>query len=230
MGRRVAILVRHGDYHQLPKTPSAHQPFPLNDKGMAQAKAGIGLISTMLKDNNWALHPVVHSSNLLRAWQTAETIVDGVKGCETITGTDYLAERGLGSGANLSLKQLNKIIEQDPRFDPLPDDWKSNSHYRLPLMGAESLMEAGMRVANYMASTMKPIPAPEKQDVAVIFVGHGAAFRHAAHHLGVMSFEDIAKLSMHHAQPVALGLQEDGHWNHTAGQWKVRALADQAMD
>ena len=38
MPRLVAALLRHAEYRQLPDTPSAHQPFPLTDKGRQQAK------------------------------------------------------------------------------------------------------------------------------------------------------------------------------------------------
>ena len=37
MARLFAALIRHGEYAQLPDTPSAHQPFALTDKGRAQA-------------------------------------------------------------------------------------------------------------------------------------------------------------------------------------------------
>ena len=38
MPRLIAALIRHGDYRQLPDTPSAHQPFPLTDLGEHQAR------------------------------------------------------------------------------------------------------------------------------------------------------------------------------------------------
>ena len=63
-----------------------------------------------------------------------------------------------------------------------------------------------------------------------LFVGHGAAFRHAAYRLGVMSLEDVRRHSMYHAVPVVLEFRPDGTWRHAAGEWKVRKSADVPMD
>ncbi len=224
MARRIAILLRHGDYHQLADTPSAHQPFPLTEVGMDQARAAIRLISVLAEEHRWLLHPVVHSSNLLRAWQTAEIIIDGIPGLETLKGTDLLAERCLGSGANLCIAEIERVVREDPRFPPLPANWKSNSGFRLPLVGAESLVEAGRRVADFVVGVMRELPelSDEDRDVAVLFVGHGAAFRHSAHLLGVLTFDQIAEVSMFHARPVAIAEVGGGTWQLAGGEWKVR--------
>jgi 2,3-bisphosphoglycerate-dependent phosphoglycerate mutase len=63
-----------------------------------------------------------------------------------------------------------------------------------------------------------------------LFVGHGAAFRHAAHHLGILTFDQIAELSMYHARPVYLECLPDGRWRQVGGEWKVRAAADDSLD
>jgi 2,3-bisphosphoglycerate-dependent phosphoglycerate mutase len=230
MGDRIAILLRHGDYRQLPDTPSAHQPFPLNDRGRQQAEEAIGLITEMIRQHGWRLGPDVHSSTLLRAWQTAKTVSDGLGHVDQIIQTDELAERGLGNGANLSRKQLEEIVANDPRYDELPQDWKRDSHFRLPLIGAESLMTAGRRVADYLSGIMGLLPSEDDADSAVLFVGHGGSFRHAAYHLGVLPFDDIAKLSMYHAMPVALAMSASGHWRHVAGRWKVRDRRELELD
>ena len=218
----VAIFIRHGDYHQLPDTPSAHQPFALNDEGRKQALACIPLLNSMLQENHWQLHPVIHSSNLLRGWQTAMILAEEMSEIEKVQGFDELAERGLGSVANLSVSQIEKILDEDPRFDSPPPDWKSNSHYCLPLQGAESLMMAGERIAAHVQHSIESLETDTGKTVALLFVGHGAAFRHAAHKLGVLEFEEIKKLSMYHATPVALQKQADGSYRHVGGEWKLR--------
>ena len=38
MSGLIAVFIRHGDYQQLPDTPSAHQPFPLTQAGEKQAQ------------------------------------------------------------------------------------------------------------------------------------------------------------------------------------------------
>lgn len=229
--RLIAALLRHGEYHQLPDTPSAHQPFSLTPLGREQARRVGGEIRVALETNGWCLASAIDSSNLLRAWQTADLLRDALPAV-AVQGHDALAERGLGSAANLSTAQIEAIVAEDPRFPPLPAGWKSDSHFRLPLQGAESLMEAGERVATHLAVQMQALAdgygdtqvlhRQSKGDLLKLFVGHGAAFRHAAHRLGVLSFDDIARLSMYHACPVYLEYRPGRGWRHVAGEWKVR--------
>ena len=234
MPRLIAALIRHGDYRQLPETPSAHQPFPLNTQGKEQARqAGITLRQTV-SECGWSPCPDVDSSQLLRAWQTAQIIIgqlgDLFPTQPRLTGYDELAERGLGSAANLSVSAIAEIVREDPRFDELPTDWKSNSRFRLPLQGAESLLDAGARVAGHIATQMNGLAETARRDTLKLFVGHGAAFRHAAYHLGVLSFEQIAQLSMYHAQPVFLEYLAPDSWRHVSGEWKIRARHSEYTD
>jgi len=228
MPRLIAALIRHGDYQQLPNTPSAHQPFPLTPDGEAQAKqAGITLRHTISAEG-WSLSPAVDSSQLLRAWQTAriitEELAEWFESPPQLTGFDDLAERGLGSAANLSISAIEAVVREDPRYDELPVDWKSNSRFKLPLQGAESLLEAGGRVARHISQQMEILATqPPTGDSLKLFIGHGAAFRHAAYHMGVLSFDQIAQLSMYHAQPVFLEYLAGHRWQHVGGEWKVRA-------
>jgi 2,3-bisphosphoglycerate-dependent phosphoglycerate mutase len=135
-----------------------------------------------------------------------------------------LAERSVGSAANLTITQIEAIMDEDPRYEPLPEDWKSNSHFCLPLPGAESLLQAGSRVAEHFKATLQRLENQVSEDTVQVFVGHGAAMRHAVYHLGVLDFEEIAGLSMYHAEPVYIELTADG-WVQVAGQWKVRDKA-----
>ena len=234
MPRLIAALIRHGDYRQLPETPSAHQPFPLTAEGEAQARqAGTALCETVAS-KGWALSPSVDSSQLLRAWQTAEIITDKLHEHfpkpPKLLGFDNLAERGLGSAANLTISQIEAIIREDPRFPELAADWKSNSRFRLPLQGAESLLEAGERVAAHINRRMQAQAEDTETDTLKLFIGHGAAFRHAAYHLGVLAYEQIAQLSMHHAQPVFLEYLSADEWRHIGGEWKVRSEHSEYID
>jgi 2,3-bisphosphoglycerate-dependent phosphoglycerate mutase len=143
---------------------------------------------------------------------------------------DALAERSLGAACNLSIRQIESTLLADPRFELLPPDWKSNSHFRLPLQGAESLMEAGDRVARHLESRLEELQAVVDRDTLKLFVGHGAAFRHAAYRLGVLDFEQIADLSMHHCRPVFLERRQAGDWRHLTGEWKVRSQGETVDD
>jgi 2,3-bisphosphoglycerate-dependent phosphoglycerate mutase len=233
MARLFAALIRHGDYHQLPDTPSAHQPWPLNSTGESQAREGAQVLHDMITRSDCTLLPCIDSSRLLRAWQTAVIFADRLAGLTSsapqIESYDELAERGVGCLANLTIAQIEAVLHQDPRVSDPPADWKANSHYRLPLQGAESLLEAGERVAGHLSQVMAALP-PDEHDRVKLFVGHGAAFRHAAWHLGVLEFGQISQLSMYHCQPVMLEYLPDGQWRHFAGEWKVRSADSRFTD
>lgn len=234
MPRLIAAIIRHGDYHQRPHTPSAHQPFPLTNQGRGQARLAAALLREMLETQACTVHPDIDSSQLLRAWQTADIIArelsEPLLEHAQITSFDALAERCVGSAANLSIEEIEAIIAADPRYPALPPNWKSNSHFRLPLQGAESLMDAGEHAARHMREQMEALSRQVETDTLKLFVGHGAAFRHAAHHLGVLAFDEIAKLSMYHGQPVLLEYHADGPWQHVGGDWKVRAKHSEYSD
>ena len=113
MPKLIAALIRHAEYQQLPNTPSAHQPFPLTPNGETQAhQAGIKLRQLII-DNGWTLTPAIDSSQLLRAWQTAQILAEELSHHSPtppqLTGFDDLAERGLGSANNLSIQDIDLL-------------------------------------------------------------------------------------------------------------------------
>jgi broad specificity phosphatase PhoE len=225
----IAVLIRHGDYHQRKNVPSALQPFPLTKQGEAQGKACGEDLSAWLSDEHLTLNPIVYSSCQLRAWQTARLACDVlIKHGHTLTieQTPSLAERSVGSAANLTLDEIETILTEDPRFDTPPVAWKSDSDYCLPLQGAESLIMAGQRVADHLTRTTAQQPA----GTVTLHFGHGASFRHAAHLLGVLTRDQIAQYSMHHARPLHLCHIENGTWAQTGGTWKIRQLTDKTLD
>jgi 2,3-bisphosphoglycerate-dependent phosphoglycerate mutase len=229
----IAALIRHGDYHQLPETPSAHQPYPLNSEGETQAREGAQILHDMIVRNDWTLVPSIDSSRMLRAWQTAVIFADRLAELTSsalrIESYDELAERGVGCLANLTTAQIEAILHQDPRVSDAPADWKADSHYRLPLQDAESLLEAGERVAGHLSQSMAAL-LPDDHDRIKIIVGHGAAFRHAACHLGVLEFGQVRQLSMHHCRPILIEYLSGGQWRHVGGEWKVRSAYSRFTD
>lgn len=229
MPRMIAALLRHGEYHQLDNTPSAHQPFPLTDAGRRQARKAATDISREADRSGWALYPVIDASSLLRGWETAQLLSSALAELHgrpfTVRDFDALAERGLGCAANLTIAQIEAVVRADPRCPRLPDEWKSNSRFRLPLPGAESLLEAGERVAGHLDMRIRKLAADVNVDTVKVFVGHGAAFRHAAYVLGELAFDDIARLSMFHARPVFLLARGKAPWQRVAGEWKQRRTA-----
>jgi len=222
-----AALIRHGDYHHQPLTPGAFQPYALNREGERQAQQCVSMLTGFSKREQVPVAAEIHTSLLLRAWQTADIIARQIQEDTTATGdlvqTTQLAERCVGSLANLTLAEIEQIVRDDPRYANLPDGWKSNSHFCLPCPGAESLMQAGRRVADYIEQTIQAQQQRYKRGFVQIFVGHGAAFRHAAYHLGVLTLPEIGQLSMHHARPLFLRLDADHCWYHQSGAWKQRS-------
>jgi len=221
-------LIRHGDYHQLADTPSALQPFPLTSDGMQHAQQSAAATQAFSQQQAVSIATTIHCSTLLRAWQTAEVIRQQGGQQQTLCASDQLAERCVGSVANLSAGTIEQLMQDDPRYTPPPAGWKSDSYFRLPFPGAESLMEAGERVAVYIKKMVQPsIDAPSQLHLVV---GHGAAFRHAACHLGVLALENIAKVSMYHDQPVFLHIDVNQQWQRAGGKWKPRQSSERHLD
>jgi 2,3-bisphosphoglycerate-dependent phosphoglycerate mutase len=225
----IAALIRHGDYHQLADVPSAQQPFPLTAEGREQAHKGAAELMDVITARGWSLYPDIDSSNMLRAWQTAQIVAGGC-GAKSVACFDALAERGLGCAANLTLAQIEHILRDDPRYPPPPANWKADHHYSLPLQGAESLIEAGRRVAEHIERRMADLTRAGGGARVAVFVGHGAAFRYAAFHLGALQLDRVAALSMHHGRPVLLESSADGRWRHVAGEWKLRNAETEQRD
>lgn len=233
MTDRFALLVRHGAYHQKPDTPSALQPFPLSEAGVKQARDAGGAVAALAVASGLRLSPEVFCSRQQRAWQTATLLAQALS---QTTGQDLhvseneaLAERSVGAFANMTITEIEQVLAEDPRLPLPPPDWKANSHYTLPVQGAESLMGAGRRVAAFLCDRIEALGSTADAN-AQIYVGHGAAFRHAAHHLGVLAFDDIRALSMHHARPVVLKFSPETGWSHHAGAWKQRQVLQTAID
>mgnify|MGYP001284026152 CR=1 FL=1 len=226
-----AAFLRHGAYHQRPGAPSARQPFALTDEGQAQARAGGDALAAMIAERGLTLDPVIRCSRQLRAWQTADAVAGRLRAhghaVDRIDETSALAERGLGSAANLTVAEIEQVLDDDPRHGPPPPGWKSDSSYRLPLDGAESLDEAGARVAACLGDTLGRDLVPGR---VTVFVGHGASFRHGCRHLGLLTAADVPRLSMFHARPLLFCYNAHGSWQHCAGAWKVRARSEDPID
>ncbi|SNT28040.1 histidine phosphatase family protein [Tropicimonas sediminicola] len=227
-------LIRHGAYHQRAGAPSALQPYPLTNEGAQQARDCGTEIAQLLEGSAFRLDSVVHSSCQLRAWQTARIASDVLleRGFEIteIHQSPALSERSVGSAANLTLEEIEAVLAEDPRFDTPPPGWKSDSDYRLPLQGAESMTMAGTRVAGYLRHIVETASTNGHAPLLTLIFGHGASFRHAARNLGVLRRSDIPKLSMYHARPLRLCYNQDGSWAHSGGHWKQRRGGEIATD
>lgn len=220
MTRLIAALIRHGDYEQPVGVPSAHLPHPLTAQGEAQAREAVEAVQALAREQGWRIHPVIDSSRMLRAWQTASILCEGL-GAEEVQEFEALAERCVGAAANLTLNQIDAIVARDPRVPDLPRNWKYQSDFALPFQNAESMDDAGRRVSVHVESRLTALEGEVEGDTLKIFVGHGGAFRHAGAALGVLEPSRIPWLSMYHCTPVYLE-RRDSQYVHIAGRWKQR--------
>lgn len=221
-------LTRHGEYAQPANVPSAHLPHPLVELGRKQARDHSDALRYTAEQRGWQICDVIDSSPLLRAWETATIFAERL-GLRVDTFDD-LTERSLGSAANLTMDEIAAVIERDPRFDPLPEGWKRDSEFRLPLVGAESLRDAGARVARHLERRRAETQVPGGDGLYLkIVIGHGGAIRHAAVELGMLESADVDALSMFHAQPVIYAWR-NGCYEHITGDWKQRYAASEDRD
>jgi len=220
-------FLRHGSYHQKAKVPSAWQPYSLDQAGFQQSEAAAKKLLNFAAQKNLAIAPTLYSSNLLRAYQTACELDRAMHSPSEIHCSQALNERSVGALANLTLEEIDLILHEDPRVEHPGFVWKADSHYRLPFDGAESLMDAGQRVADFIRSQAPQAGAKSLS----IFVGHGASFRHAAHLLGILEFDQIRQLSMHYAEPIIFQWQSESRvFKRVFGDWKYRDLPPSATE
>ena len=231
----VVALVRHGDYHQPEGVPSAHLPHPLTPRGREQARVLGKRLDEEVRHRELEWAPCLHSSSLLRAWETARLAAGELheRHPETsfdVAEFDALAERSIGAANNLHVDAIDALVRADPRHPDLPNGWKSHPTYRLPFIGAESLMQAGVRVASHVEARARALamrPPADSRGRLQVFIGHGGALRHAAVALGVLELGAVAGLSMHHCGYVLLEREADpagapARWRQVGGEWKVR--------
>ncbi len=171
---------------------------------------------------NLILADTVYCSSLLRAWQTAEHVTALFEQRTQLESDVRLTERSVGAAANLTLDQIEDALARDPRTSVPAAGWKSDSAYKLPFPGAESLLEAGARVASCL---IEVADHAQSTSTLTLVVGHGASLRHAAARLGLMSLEQAKAVSMHHAMPIILR-RDNGIWSRVAGSWKPRRGSD----
>ncbi len=225
-GRRVAAFVRHGHFDRPENVASAHSLFPLSRRGREQARQAADPILELCQEMGLELDPRIESSQLLRAWETANLIAESLT-MRTgkrfhVLQRDELVERGLGSCANMTFDAIRAMLSDDPRLGTLPENWRRMPEFRLPVQGAESLMQAGARTATRVATSLDSIPAEDSRDLMRLFVAHSGCLRHAAVQLGAVDVRVVSGLSMDFTQAVFVEKVPNGDWVHIAGQFKKR--------
>jgi 2,3-bisphosphoglycerate-dependent phosphoglycerate mutase len=227
-------LVRHGRFEQPAGVPSAHLPHPLTADGLVDARAGAAELMALAQAHGLQLTGPVFTSPLLRARQTADVLAAELRAAGhaevAVVEDPALAERSLGALANLSEAEIEAVLARDPRAPRLRPGWKSDASLRLPALGAESLLQAGARVAaclravaDALADAAVAHPPLGAAPPLAICVGHGGAFRHAAAVLGALALTDVRLRSMHHGRPVILTRDAAGTWSAPPDAWKRRS-------
>ena len=223
--RRVAALIRHGHFPRPEDTASGHLIHPLSDEGRRQARDAAPGVVDAASELGLELDPVIEASRLLRASQTArilaETLHERTGRDFEVEDRDELLERGLGSCTNLRFDQIEALLELDPRLDVLPRGWRRIPDFRLPVPGAESLIEAGHRTADRIDESLRSIP-PDAPDCARLFVAHSGCLRHAAVVRDVVPIDAVSRLTMDFTQVVWIERLRDGTWVKLRGDWSVR--------
>lgn len=196
---------------------------PLSETGRTQAERAAEVIATACADRSLEIDEQIDASQLLRAWQTANVLAEqlGARSGRRyrVVERDGLIERGLGSAANLTFDRIRELVELDPRLPPLPEGWRRRPDFRLPLPGAESLMDAGRRAATCIRESLRSIPAEDPRDLARIFVAHSGCLRHAAVALGALDAEIVAARSMEFVQAVLIECEPGDRWRIVGGEF-----------
>lgn len=225
-GRRIAALMRHGHFDRPENVASAHSLFPLSERGRDQARHAADPILELCEELGLELDPRIESSQLLRAWETANLIAESLTERTAkrfyVLQRDELVERGLGSCANMTFDEIRAVLAADPRLGSLPEGWRRMPEFRLPVRGAESLMQAGARTAARVATSLASIPDEDPRDLMRLFVAHSGCLRHAVVQLGALDVRVVPGLSMDFTQAVFVEKLPNGDWVHIAGQFKKR--------
>lgn len=224
--RQIACLMRHAHFDRADDLASAHLPLPLSERGRAQARAAAETVLRFAGELDLALDPVVETSQLLRAWETGSLLAEEL---ERRTGLSFrvedrieLIERSLGSCANLRFKEIEAVLARDPRLAALPADWRRSPDFRLPVPGAESLLEAGERTARRIDEALSLGSDSTERSTLKVFVAHGGCLRHAAVMRGILPVDQAIMLTMDYCQSVLIESIGPERWRHVGGEWKKR--------
>lgn len=219
--------MRHAHFDRPSRLASAHLPYPLSSEGREQAKAAAESLLRIARELDLALDPTIETSQLLRAWETGHILAEELR---RRTGQRFvveerieLIERSLGSCANLLFEQIETLLARDPRLEPLPPEWRRSATFRLPVPGAESLLESGVRAARRIDRSLAGATAPDpERDVLKLFVAHGGCLRHAAVARGILPVDEAIKLTMDYCGSVLIESIGPERWRHVGGEWKKR--------
>lgn len=213
------VVLTHGT-HQNWGPSHGYLSERLNPLGEQQAKTCAEDLIRYCRQHELLINEEIHTAPSLKAYQTAHILAHEIsQGQEhlEVLECEQLSERKLGEATNLSLDEIEQILKLDPRTQSPSRGWEHNSWYKLPFSGAESLMEAGLRVAAHLQKCTEELHFGPKRCQVVI--ADSNAICHAASCLGLIQSKDIPQRKLAPCAPLFLHRRHRGHWELISGQW-----------
>jgi 2,3-bisphosphoglycerate-dependent phosphoglycerate mutase len=230
MSRFIAVFMRHGALKQPAGIVGGNLPFPLTAAGENQAADAGQRLAALADEMNFKVDDDLECSPNEGVWQTAAIIGEEL---EDLTHRSYraleraeMSGRSLGSAANLKAAQIKSLIEEDLRFTNAPKDWLSNSDYRPPFAGVETLGAAGERLGGFIRQRTGEMWPHLTGDTLKVFLGHGSALLHAAAYLGVLPAKRAARLALPHAGWALIEFNAAGQCSLLSADWRKSRKGD----
>jgi 2,3-bisphosphoglycerate-dependent phosphoglycerate mutase len=219
--RIVAAIARHGALERPKGVPSAQLLYPLTSQGREQAASLAQRLLAYSDQHALTLHPVIDASPLLSAFETATIVAEALSRAThrpfRVDQHDVLCARSFGPAANLTIAEIEDLLAGDARCGRPPPGWRHFPEFALPFPGAESLRDAGQRVAEHLRASAARLATKSRASKLQLFVSHSCALRYASVELGVLDAARAGNLGMHHCEPILLEAQPSGSWQHLDG-------------
>ena len=175
--RQEVIVVRHGETDgNKALRVQGWTDIPLNDKGIAQAKASAKAVLGLFKSS-----PLVcYSSPLLRAYDTATAIVPR----ESILCDDALREWNLGALEGMTKEQaMARHAEDWSIFSQWANPWVPQKDAETPLTKGESMEQLRWRVVTFINTLALQQDAKNEDNQPILIVTHGGVLGQLLRHV-----------------------------------------------
>jgi len=230
MSRLIAVFLRHAQLEQPKGVPAANLPHGLTAKGEDQAADAAQRLHALAEEMDFKIDDDLECGASQPVWQTAAILGEEL---DDLTGRRYraverseLMGRSLGGAANLTVKQIETLIAEDPRFTKPPKAWLSNPAYRPPFPGAETLGAAGERAGGFIKRRAEEMWPHLTGDTLKVFVGHGATLVQAAAWLGAIPAKTAAQKVLPHAHWALIEFRASGRCTLLSAAWRKPAKTD----
>ncbi len=230
MSRLIAVFMRHAVLDQPKGVPAANLPHALTAKGEDEASDAAHRLQALAEKMDCKIDDDIECAPSQPVWQTAAILGEEL---DDITGRGYraverseLAGRSFGGAANLTLKEIETLVAEDPRFTKPPKTWLAKPDYRPPFPGAESLGAAGERVGGFIRRRAEEMWPHLTGDTLKVFVGHGATLVHAAAWLGAIPAKSAPQKVLPHAHWALIEFRASGRCTLLDADWRKPAKTD----